>query len=165
MRNQGGILEGGAKRLGALLLKVGAVPMIPVGLGLMLWGLFHKLENNSWRGEDPLSAGVSLVVMGAILWFLSRRLDSAASLVRQRRLENRIQRLAAQRDGRLTVTDAAMETGFTVVESEAVLKSLAEGGYVEIEVTESGLIVYRFPEILFGSEKSGFPWTNRAETI
>ena len=74
-------------------------------------------------------------------------------------------RLAAQRDGRLTVTDAAMETGFTVVESEAVLKSLAEGGYVEMEVTESGLIVYRFPEILFGSEKSGFPWTNRAETI
>ena len=163
MRGHSGILEGGVKRLGALLLKAGAVPMIPVGLGLMLWGLFHRLENNSW--EDPLSVGVSLVVMGAILWFLARRLDSAAGLVRQRRLENRILRLAAQRDGRLTVTEAATETGFTVVETETVLKGLAEGGYVEIEVTESGLIVYRFPEILFGSEKSGFPWTRRSETI
>ena len=96
------------KRFGALLLKIGAVPMIPAGVGLMLFGLFRRLEHNSW--EDPLSVGVSLVVMGALLWFLSRKLDSAARLVGQRRLENRILRLATERFGRLTITEAATET-------------------------------------------------------
>jgi TusA-related sulfurtransferase len=40
-----------------------------------------------------------------------------------------------------------------VEETKEVLEKLANGGYVEVEVTDSGMMVYRFPEVLFGHEK------------
>jgi hypothetical protein len=144
-------MEGGIKRLGALFLKVCAVPMVPIGLGIMLYGLFSMIEQSRW--EDPLSIGVAIVVMGALLWVLSRKLDEAASLVRYRRQQNRLLRLAQQRQGRLSVTEAATDSGLTVEEAEKIMKDLADRGYVELEVTDSGMMVYRFPEILFGHEK------------
>ena len=144
-------MDGGIKRLGALFLKMWAVPMIPVGVGLMLYGLFRIFEENRW--EDPLSVGVALVVMGALLWGGARKLDEAAQLVRYRRQQNRIVRLARQRQGRLTVTETAAETAMTVEESEEILKKLADSGYVEVEISDSGMMVYRFPEVLFSHEK------------
>mgnify|MGYP003573460007 CR=1 FL=1 len=147
------LLEGGAKRLGALFLLGWAVAMVPTGLGLTLWGLFNKIGNAEW--EDPLSIGLALVILGGILWLLSKRLDEAARAVRRRRQENRILRLARDRGGRLMVTETAADTELTVVEAEEILKSLAEGGFVELEVTDSGLVVYRFPEVLYEHEKHG----------
>ncbi|MFH1571853.1 MAG: hypothetical protein ABIL09_27940 [Gemmatimonadota bacterium] len=147
------LLEGGAKRLGALFLLAWALPMVCGGLGLMLWGLFNRIGDNPW--QDPLSIGVSLVILGSVLWVLSKRLDAAAQLVRRRRHENRILRLARACGGRLMAIEAAAETGLTAAEAESILRELAEGGYVEIEVTEAGLMVYRFPEVLYGHGKLG----------
>ncbi len=138
-------MEGGVKRLGALFLKAWAVPMIPVGLGLILYGLSTSFE--------PFSIGVTLVLLGGILWILARKLDAAALLVRRRKQQNRIVRLARERGGRLMVAEAAADTGLTVQEAEQILKELADGGYVEIQVTDSGMVVYRFPEFLFAHEK------------
>ena len=146
-------MEGGAKRLGALFLKVPAVAMVPAGVGLMLYGLIKKLEHA--HVQDVFSVGVTLVILGALLWFLSRKLDAAAELIRYRRQQGRIVRLAQQRGGRLSATETAADTGLTVEEAEGILKRLADGGYVEIEVTQSGLVIYRFPEVLFAHEK---PW-------
>ena len=144
----GNYMEGGMKRLGALLLKFWAVPLVPVGVGLMLYGLIDRFES-----IEPFSIGVTLVILGALLWVLAKKLDEAAQLVRYRRQQNRIVCLARQRGGRLTVVEAAADTGLTVEEVEEIFKRLADGGYVEIEVTDSGLMVYRFPEILFAHEK------------
>ena len=33
--------------------------------------------------------------------------------------------------------------------------AMADGGFVEMEVSNSGMVVYRFPEIVFENEKSG----------
>ena len=153
--------EGGLKRLGALLLLFSAVPLFPVGFGLMVYGLFLAIEENSYR--DPLSVGVALVVMSGLLWFSSRRLDSAAQLVRRRKMENDLLRLARRSFGRLTVIEAATETGYTAAETETVLKQLVEGGFVEIEVTEAGVMVYRFPEILY-STQAETNWSSSVET-
>jgi len=150
----GNYMEGGMKRIGALFLKVWAVPMVPLGLGLMLWGLFSKFEQRQW--EDPLSAGVALVMLGSLLWVLARKLDASAQLVRYRRQQNTIVRLARERGGRLTVTEAAADTGLTMEEVDQLLKQLADSGFVELEITDSGMVVYRFPEILFAHEK---PWS------
>ena len=155
----GNYMEGGTKRLGALFLKVWAVPMVPVGVGLMLYGLIKKFEYE--HVQDLFSVGVTLVILGALLWFLSRKLDAAAQLVRYRRQQNRIVRLAQERGGRLTVTEGAVGTGLTVEEAEGILQRLAEGGYVEIEVTDSGMMVYRFPEVLFAHEK---PWSRGVDS-
>ena len=154
-------LEGGVKRLGALLLLFSAVPLFPVGFGLMVYGLFLAIDESSYR--DPLSVGVALVVMSGLLWLSSRRLDSAAQLVRSRKIENDLLRLARRRGGRLTVIEAATETGYTAAETEAQLKQLAEGGFVEIEVTEAGVMVYRFPEILYAPTGDG-GWSPEVET-
>ncbi|MEW6750581.1 MAG: hypothetical protein AB1505_06340 [Candidatus Latescibacterota bacterium] len=153
-------MEGGLKRLGALFLKCWAVPMVPLGAGLMLYGILHQLRQP--HELDVFSVGVSLTVFGALLWVLARRLDAAASLVRYRRRQTRLVRLARDRGGRLTVTEAAAETGLTVEESEDILKALADRGYVELQVTDSGMVVYRFPELLLAHEKH---WSRGVESV
>ena len=155
----GNYMEGGMKRLGALFLKASSVAMVPIGVGLMLYGLIEQLENA--RMDDGFSVGVTLVILGSLLWFLARRLDAAAELVRYRRQQNRVVRLAQERGGRLSATETAADTGLTVEEAEGILKRLADGGYVELEVTQSGMVIYRFPEVLFAHEK---PWARGVDS-
>ena len=158
----GSAMEGGFKRMGALFLKVIAVPMVSVGLGCMLYGLFQILsDGNPHHQFQAFAIGVTQVIFGSLLWILAKKLDAAAHLVRYRRQQNRVVRLAQQRGGRLTVTEAAAETGLTVEEAGEILKRMAEGGFVEVEITDSGMIVYRFPEVLFAHEKH---WSRGVES-
>ena len=159
----GSAIEGGCKRLGALFLKMLAVPIVPIGLGLMLYGLFQMLRPHAADGHsfELFAIGVTQVIFGSLLWILAKKLDAAAYLVRYRRQQNRVVRLARQRGGRLTVTEAAADTGLTVEEAAEILKRLADGGFVEVEITDSGLIVYRFPEVLFAHEKH---WSRGVES-
>ena len=151
----GSAIESGCKRLGALFLKVLAVPIVPIGLGLMLYGLFQMLRPEASDSDffKLFAIGVTQVIFGSLLWILAKKLDAAAHLVRYRRQQSRVVRLARQRGGRLTVTETAADTGLTVEEASEILKRLADGGFVEVEITDSGLIVYRFPEVLFSHEK------------
>jgi len=158
-RKAGNYMEGGLKRLGALFLRAWAVPMVPLGIGLMLYGLIKKLEQG--HVVDQFSVGVALTIFGGLLWLLAKRLDVAARLVRYRRHQSRIVRLARERGGRLTVTEAAADADLTVEETEEILKRLADGGFVEVEVTDAGLMVYRFPEVLYAHEKQ---WSRGVES-
>lgn len=56
---------------------------------------------------------------------------------------------AAMREGgALTVTQAAMITGFSFAEAEQVLREMVASGYVDVgNEPESGVIVYYFPEL------------------
>ena len=159
----GSAIESGCKRLGALFLKVLAVPIVPIGLGLMLYGLFQMLRPEAPDSDffEPFAIGVTQVIFGSLLWILAKKLDVAAHLVRYRRQQSRVVRLARQRGGRLTVTETAADTGLTVEEASEILKRLADGGFVEVEITDSGLIVYRFPEVLFAHEKH---WSRGVES-
>ena len=159
----GSAIESGFKRLGALFLKVLAVPIVPIGLGLMLYGLFQMLRPEAADSDffKLFAIGVTQVIFGSLLWILAKKLDAAAHLVRYRRQQSRVVRLARQRGGRLTVTETAADTGLTVEEASEILKRLADGGFVEVEITDSGLIVYRFPEVLFAHEKR---WSRGVES-
>lgn len=159
----GSAIESGCKRLGALFLKVLAVPIVPIGLGLMLYGLFQMFRSEAPDSDffEPFAIGVTQVIFGSLLWILAKKLDAAAHLVRYRRQQSRVVRLARQRGGRLTVTETAADTGLTVEEASEILKRLADGGFVEVEITDSGLIVYRFPEVLFAHEKH---WSRGVES-
>jgi hypothetical protein len=148
------------KRAGALVLTFWTVLLLPAGLGLVLLGLSTRIENRQW--QEPLSIGVGLVAVGAITWYLSRRLHEGARRVRARMDENRILRLASQRGGRLTAMEAATETGMTAVEAESILRSLAEGGFIEIEVSDAGVMIYRFPDVLYAP--SSGRWSHRFES-
>ena len=159
----GSAIESGCKRLGALFLKVLAVPIVPIGLGLMLYGLFQMFRPEAPDSDffEPFAIGVTQVIFGSLLWILAKKLDAAAHLVRYRRQQSRVVRLARQRGGHLTVTETAADTGLTVEEASEILKRLADGGFVEVEITDSGLIVYRFPEVLFAHEKQ---WSRGIES-
>ena len=161
-RKVGSAMEGGFKRIGALFLKVTALPMVSVGLGAMLYGLFQILNNGDPNHQfAPFAIGVTQTILGSLLWILAKKLDTAAHLVRYRGQQNRVVRLAQQCGGRLTVTEAAADTGLSVEEVGDILKRMADGGYVEVEITDSGMIVYRFPEVLFAHEKQ---WSRGVET-
>ena len=144
-------MESGVKRFGAVMLKFGGGLFGIPGLIAMGAGLAQLLENQ--QDFDALSVGAALVIIGAILWKGSQRLEQAAQLVGYRRTQNKVIQLARQKGGRLTVTETAADSGIVIEEAERILKGLADQGYVELEVTESGMMVYRFPEVLFAHEK------------
>ncbi len=56
---------------------------------------------------------------------------------------------AAMREGgRLTVTQAAMITGYSFQQAEQILREMVASGYVDIDnEPDSGIIVYTFPEL------------------
>ena len=55
---------------------------------------------------------------------------------------------AMKEGGQLTVTQAAMITGYSFQEAEQVLRDMVASGYVDIgNEPESGVIVYYFPEL------------------
>ncbi len=153
-------LNGSVQRMGSVFFTGWAILLLPAGLGLILFGLFERIDSNDW--QEPLSIGVTVFAAGSLLWFLSRRLDSAASGARARRSEHQLLRLAKSRHGRLTATEAAAEIGLTALEAEAILKGLAEGGFVELEVSDGGVLIYRFPEILYSGGAAG-SWARRHE--
>ncbi len=81
-------------------------------------------------------------------------LRGAANRERQERraalissLQLPVLRLAAEREGRLTVSEVAAGLGWTIRRSEKVLQSLEDGLRVESEVTDEGVIVYEFREL------------------
>ena len=63
-------------------------------------------------------------------------------------LQAPVLRLAAQRGGRLTVTQVAQDLNWTLPRAEKVLQSMEDGFRVMGDVTPEGVIVYDFPELM-----------------
>lgn len=84
--------------------------------------------------------------------FLLRRSAAADRNERRAALVSALQlpvlRLAAERGGRLTVTDVAAALGWSLPRAQKILNSLDDGLHVDSEVTDEGVIVYEFREIV-----------------
>ena len=65
-----------------------------------------------------------------------------------RSLEGRIFRAAYRHEGRLTVSDIVLETDLGIKAAEEVINGMVDGTHVRMEVEDSGLVVYEFPEII-----------------
>ncbi|HET8654676.1 MAG TPA: hypothetical protein VFL93_04120 [Longimicrobiaceae bacterium] len=106
----------------------------------------------------PALVAAGIAAIGGLLLY------QAADGERQRRraalisaLQLPVLRLASQRGGRLTVTEVAAELGWTLPRAEKVLHSLDDGVRVDSEVTDEGLIVYQFRELLRPPGSPGSP--------
>jgi hypothetical protein len=75
-----------------------------------------------------------------------RRLAMIASM------QTPVLQLAADRKGRLTVTDVAASLGWPLRRAEKVLQSLDDGWRVNSDVTDEGVIIYEFREITLGGD-------------
>lgn len=83
-----------------------------------------------------------------------KRLAGSRAQLKRQTQESELLRLAGEHGGRLTVVEVVRELAVTHGEAEELLKSLQVRGFAEIEITESGMLVYRFPDVQLLEEKS-----------
>lgn len=63
-------------------------------------------------------------------------------------LEGQIFRVAYKRKGRLTISDIVLETDLSIREAEQAVNRMVDGLHVKMEVEDSGMVIYEFPEII-----------------
>lgn len=97
---------------------------------------------------EPFFMGAFAAAGGALLW---KKANSAREERREKLLvglQQPVLRLAAQRNGVLTVTDVAAALSWPMPRAEKVLNSLEDGLRVASSVTDEGVIVYEFRELM-----------------
>ena len=102
---------------------------------------------------EELSGGLALIVFSQIIWWAGRRVKRSGDKKAHAKNQHRILRLAREKGGSLTVTEAAMDTRITVEKTEEILRELTISGHAEMRISDSGLVVYHFPEIERWDEK------------
>ena len=106
------------------------------------------------RSFHPEGLLFILALTGALVFRLAgRTAHESADLKRYAQYQHRLLRLAREKGGSLTVLEAATDGRMTVEKAEEILRTLGEKGSAEVRVSESGLVVYHFPEIERGEEK------------
>jgi hypothetical protein len=76
-----------------------------------------------------------------------RQLAARREQLRQQTFESEILRLAAQRDGRLTTVEVMTEFAIPQDQANALLESLLVRELADIEITDSGVVVYAFHDV------------------
>ena len=82
------------------------------------------------------------------------RLEQRKDVLRQQTLESEILRLAGQRDGKLTMVEVVSALALPQATAKELLDGMAMRELAEVEVTDSGVLVYSFHDIRHLSEKS-----------
>ncbi|HEX2093484.1 MAG TPA: hypothetical protein VHG28_13850 [Longimicrobiaceae bacterium] len=101
----------------------------------------------------PLVIGLAAGAGGLALQSTARRAREARRAALISSLQLPVLKLAEQRQGRLTVTEVAAALGWTLPRAEKVLNSLDDGLRVNSEVTDEGVIVYEFRELMHGPDR------------
>ena len=92
----------------------------------------------------PISIG-SIIVRSHFTG--KRRLLEAEQKTLYEQREREILRLAHQKRGRLTIPEIAVATSMNTEEADKMMREMTAKGYVDMQVTDSGVIVYEFYEI------------------
>jgi hypothetical protein len=133
------------ERLSRLLeaLAKGALALTLYGSGtLVLSGILFYF---SWAlGLSALLVLSGLLPLGGSAYLLWRLLRGRRppGLWRYRTREAAIMQLAKRMGGRLTVAEVAIGTGLSLQKAEATLNELVRKGYVDVQVSPSGMLVY-----------------------
>jgi hypothetical protein len=120
--------------------------------------LMALIEHPPWAtgttSFEKLSGGLALIVFSQLIWWAGRRVKRSGDKKAHAKNQHRILRLAREKGGNLTVTEAAMDTRITVEKTEEILRELTISGHAEMRISDSGLVVYHFPEIEHWDEKN-----------
>ncbi len=100
----------------------------------------------------PAGAGIALIQSH----YRGQRLQSAdRAELRLQTWESELVKLASERGGKLTIVEAVAATGLRAPQVEEAFRSLTQQGVADIDVTDSGMLVYRFPDVQLLREKGG----------
>jgi hypothetical protein len=84
----------------------------------------------------------------------AKKLAGSRDQLKLQTQESELLRLAGEHGGRLTVVEVVRELAVTHSDAEALLRSLQIRGFAEIEITDSGMLVYKFPDVQLLGEKA-----------
>jgi hypothetical protein len=137
---------------------IGGGVLIFVG-GFMLLGFAVSLSKNPADMGDLIAALLFVVapmgIGGALIrsHFKDKQkaLQEKEDVVYKQR-EKQIIRLAQQKGGRLSIPEIAVDTSMSTEEAEKFMQELTAKGFVDMQVTDSGVIVYEFYEIAHKNE-------------
>ena len=83
---------------------------------------------------------------GTLWWGIQARESRRRAIMA--RLQGRVLLLATEKGGTLTVTGVAASLNLSLSAAEEVLDRMDDGLRVRSEITNEGIIVYEFPELL-----------------
>jgi len=126
------------------------------GEGVMrVWSVMLFILGAIFLGIGAVELEAVLLVLGVVSTGSALLLRRSANVAREKRreglltsLQMHVLQLAGQRRGRLTVTEVAAALSWPMRRAERVLHSLDDGWRVNSEVTDEGVIVYEFREII-----------------
>ena len=116
---------------------------------------YSPWNDTRWTQDflETFSAGLGLIITSQLIWWAGRKVYQSADRKTHARDQNRILRMARDKGGSLTVLEAATDLRLTVEKADEILRELAISGHVEMRVSDSGMVVYHFPEIERWDEK------------
>lgn len=137
---------------------VGGAALLLLSL-FMLLGFLRSDAASSAATVAALLITVGLPGVGGILLISGRfgrgkQLAARRDRLRQQTFESEILRLAAQRGGRLTVVEIMTEFAIPQDQANALLESLVVRELADIEVTDSGVVVYAFHDVRHLDDKT-----------
>ena len=104
-----------------------------------------------------VAVGLPGATGGALLWLHFRDklgFRHRRELLRDQTHQSEVLKLAERKGGKLTVVEVVAEAALDAGTAERLLQELVTQGIADIEVTDSGVLVYAFHDIQKLSEKS-----------
>jgi hypothetical protein len=130
---------------------IGGAALVFLGL-LMVVGFF-----NSGLGFTAASIGALLIVGllplaagGSLLYThfnRGKKVDQSREVLRNQTLIAETLKFAGRQGGRLTIVEVSSEFAITPEQAKDLLNQLHSQDLADIEVTDAGLIVYRFGDV------------------
>ena len=136
----------------------GGGALIALALFVVLGFVRSEVDPAALSTIVALGIGAGLPAGGGAL-LLARHFGARRSIGRRREqlrrdtIEAEILRMAARSDGRLTAVEVAGELALSPATADEVLNGLMARELAEIEITDSGLLVYTFHDVRHLSEK------------
>ena len=94
--------------------------------------------------------GVLPLILGIKIYF---NVKNKARNRQYEKYEKQILQLAHEKQGKLSYSDIAMNTGLTMEESKGIMRQFSTNGYATLQITDEGTVYYEFLEIMAKKER------------
>jgi hypothetical protein len=140
--------------VGIILLSGFALTMASVIIVAYLNGEYAGGKPDYKGSGSPGGLAFGLICCGgfpfltsAVLYFMMKKQKAANQLQLQQYLEHKIFYFARSQNGQVTITEIVMELGISADEAKKLMDNLVVKGFCEMQIAESGTIVYKFNDL------------------